>query len=58
MTAPDPDSPEQAALFEIEVDADDGCAWLVTKGPVINLGPADAGAEKLADWLAQRDHAE
>lgn len=49
------EEPAQGALFEIEVDEDDGCVWIVAGGQVVNLGPVDPVSEKLADWLAQRD---
>ena len=48
--------PEQGALFELEVDDDDGCVWLVTgEGDgtrAVNLGPRHAVAAKFRDWLA------
>lgn len=47
----------QGALFEIEVDDDDGCVWVVTDGQTVNLGPIEAVSTKWADWLASRDFA-
>jgi len=56
---PNEEAPEQGALFEIEVDDDDGCVWIVGKGGhVYNLGPEAAVSEKLADWLGERDYGE
>lgn len=49
------DEPPQNALFDIEVDDDDGCVWIVIDGRTENLGPAEAVATKWADWLAERD---
>jgi hypothetical protein len=53
------DEPEQEALFEIEGPDEDSCVWLVSgKGEsavVVNLGPREAVAEKLANWLAEID---
>ena len=53
------DGPEQGALFEIEVDDDDGCVWLVTgtgeDARTVNLGPRRAVAGKFAKWLAAID---
>jgi hypothetical protein len=50
------DEEPQGALFEIEGPDEDACVWLVSgKGEgavVVNLGPRDAVAEKLAQWLA------
>ena len=51
----DVEGPAQGALFEIEVDEDDGCVRVVASGQVMNLGPECAVATKLADWLAERD---
>ncbi|HEX8443026.1 MAG TPA: hypothetical protein VF631_05200 [Allosphingosinicella sp.] len=54
--------PDQGALFEIEGPDDDSCVWLVSgKGAdavVVNLGPRDAVAEKLAHWLCEIDFSE
>lgn len=54
--------PEQGALFEIEGPDEDSCVWLVAgKGAdavVVNLGPRDAVAEKIAQWLAEIDFGE
>jgi hypothetical protein len=56
------DEPEQGALFEIEGPDEDACVWLVAgKGAdavVVNLGPREAVATKLADWLAEIDFGE
>ncbi len=49
------EGPAQGAVFEIEVDEDDGCAWIVAGGQTINLGPVNAVAEKWAQWLADRE---
>jgi hypothetical protein len=53
------DEPEQEALFEIEGPDEDSCVWLVSgKGEsaiVVNLGPREKVAEKLANWLAEID---
>jgi hypothetical protein len=58
----DHDEPEQGALFEIEGPDEDACVWLVAgKGEdavVVNLGPREAVATKLADWLAEIDFGE
>lgn len=54
--------PEQGALFEIEGPDEDACVWLVAgKGEnavVVNLGPREAVATTLADWLASIDFGE
>lgn len=52
------EGPPQPALFEIEVDDDDNCVWIVVDGRTINLGPVEAVSEKWADWLASRDYGE
>lgn len=49
------EGPPQGALFEIEVDEEDGCVWVVVDGQTINLGPVEAVSEKWANWLAERD---
>ena len=58
----DHDDAEQGALFEIEGPDEDSCVWLVSgKGEeavVVNLGPREAVATKLADWLAEIDFGE
>jgi hypothetical protein len=57
--ASDPDDCPQPALFDIEGPDEDGCVWLVSgKGEsaiVLNLGPKEPVAEKMADWLGQID---
>jgi hypothetical protein len=59
---PDSEELEQGALFEIEGPDEDACVWLVAgKGEdavVVNLGPREAVATKLADWLAEIDFGE
>ena len=54
--------PEQDALFEIEGPDDDGGVWICSaKGRGVrcqNLGPKDAVAERLSQWLASLDDAE
>jgi len=52
------EGPRQGALFEIAVDDDDGCVWVLKDGQAMNLGPVDAVSELLAEWLAQRDYGE
>ena len=56
------DEADQEALFEIEGPDEDSCVWLVSgKGQealVVNLGPREAVAEKLAQWLADMDFGE
>jgi hypothetical protein len=56
------DDPAQEALFEIEGPDEDSCVWLVSgKGEgavVVNLGPREAVAEKLAQWLTEIDFGE
>ena len=56
------DEEEQGALFEIEGPDEDSCVWLVSgvgeDAVVVNLGPRAAVAEKLAQWLAERDFGE
>jgi hypothetical protein len=56
------DELEQAALFEIEGPDDDSCVWLASgKGEgavVVNLGPRDAVAEKMTQWLSAIDFGE
>lgn len=55
----DDDLPEQGALFELEGPDDRGCVWLTAEhGIVANLGPRDAVAEKMANWLAAMDFGE
>ena len=49
---------EQGALFEIGGPDEDGCVWINFPDLVVNLGPRDAVAEKLADWFAQMDYGE
>jgi hypothetical protein len=50
------------ARFEIEGPDECGCVWLICgKGEsaiVVNLGPRDAVAEKMADWLGYIDFGE
>jgi hypothetical protein len=52
-------NPEQGALFEIEGPDEDFCLWLVSgtrpDAVVVNHGPREAVAIKLADWLAEID---
>jgi hypothetical protein len=52
-------NPEQGALFEIEGPDEDFCVWLVSgtrpDAVVVNHGPREAVAIKLADWLAEID---
>ena len=52
----DNDEAERGALFEIEGPDEDSCVWLVAgtreEAVVVNLGPREAVATKLADWLA------
>jgi hypothetical protein len=55
MTGREPGDKEQGALFEIEVDEEDGCVSIIVDGRVENLGPIDAVAEKWANWMAARD---
>lgn len=54
--------PEQGALFEIEGPDDDSCVWLVSgtgeDAVVVNLGPRNAVAEKMAQWLCEIDFGE
>ena len=56
------DEPEQGTLFEIEGPDEDGCVWICSaEGRDIwcqNLGPNDAAAEKLSQWLASIDYGE
>jgi hypothetical protein len=56
------DDLEQGALFEIEGSDEDSCVCLVSgQGEsiaVLNLGPRDAVAEKLTQWLAEIDFGE
>ena len=56
------DEPEQGALFEIEGPDEDACVWLVSgqgeSAVVVNLGPREAVAEKLTQWLAEIDFGE
>jgi hypothetical protein len=56
------DEADQKALFEIEGPDEDSCVWLVSgKGAcavVVNLGPREAVAEKLTQWLAEIDFSE
>ncbi len=56
------DEPEQGALFQIEGPDEDACVWLVSgtgqDTVVLNLGPRDAVAAKLTDWLASIDFGE
>jgi hypothetical protein len=56
------DEPEQEALFHIEGPDEDSCVWLVSgKGAdqvVVNLGPREKVAEKLANWLSEIDFGE
>jgi|GEM_PF-2746752 len=56
------DGPEQGALFAIEGPDDDGCVWICSsEGRDVgcqNLGPRDAAAEKLVEWLASIDYGE
>jgi hypothetical protein len=50
---------EQEALFELEGPDEDRCVWLVAEhGVVVNLGPRDKVAEKMAEWLSQIDFGE
>jgi hypothetical protein len=53
---------EQGALFTLEGPDDDGCVWLVSgDGPsaiVVNLGPREPVATRLAEWLAEIDFGE
>ncbi len=61
-SVPDPDEPDQEALFELEGPDEDSCVWIVIgKGEnalVANLGPREGVATKLADWLASIDFGE
>jgi hypothetical protein len=50
--------PEQCALFELEGPDEDACVWLTSGATHINLGPQDAVAGKMADWLAAIDFGE
>jgi hypothetical protein len=51
--------PDQGALFEIEGPDEDSCVWMAAEGGVhVNLGPRDAVAEKLCQWLASIDYGE
>ena len=51
------EDPEQGALFELEGPDEDSCVWLAGEGGVhVNLGPRDAVAEKLCQWLAAIDY--
>ena len=56
------DEVDQEALFEIEGPDEDACVWLVSgtgeNQVVVNLGPREKVAEKLADWLAEIDFGE
>jgi hypothetical protein len=56
------DDPEQGALFEIEGPDEDGCVWICSAGGrdvwCQNLGPREAVAEKLAQWLTEIDFGE
>jgi hypothetical protein len=50
------DELEQGTLFEIEGPYEDACVWLVAgrsdDAVVVNLGPREAVATKLPNWLA------
>ena len=56
------DEAEQGALFEMEGPDEDACVWLVSgRGPeaiVVNLGPREAVANKMTEWLASIDFGE
>ena len=56
------DEADQKALFEIEGPDEDSCVWLVSgegqDAVVVNLGPREAVAHKLAQWLAEIDFGE
>jgi hypothetical protein len=53
------DEPEQSALFDIEGPDEDDCVWLRNEGQrCFNLGPRDAVAEKMCQWLSTIDYGE
>ena len=56
------DGPEQKALFEIDGPDEDGCVWICSaEGRDVwcrNLGPFDAVAEVVANWLAANSYEE
>jgi hypothetical protein len=56
------DEPEQDAIFEMEGPDEDSCVWLLystdADAVVVNLGPTDAIAPKLTQWLAEIDFSE
>ena len=56
------DEPDQEALFEIEGPDEDGCVWICSaKGRDVwcqNLGPKEAAAEKMCEWLGSIDYLE
>lgn len=53
---------DQQALFKIEGPDEDGCVWLVSgegeSAVVVNLGPREAVATRMAEWLAEIDFGE
>ena len=56
------DGPPQGALFQIEGPDEDGCVWICSvEGRDVwcqNLGPKEAVAEKLSEWLKSIDYLE
>lgn len=56
------DEPEQEALFEIEGPDEDGCVWICSAAGrdvwCQNLGPKEAAAAKLCEWLGSIDYLE
>ena len=58
----DLDGPAQEALFRIEGPDEDGCVWICsTSGRDVwcqNLGPFEATAEAMTEWLEANDYGE
>lgn len=56
------DLPDQDALFQIEGPDEDGCVWICSAGGrdvwCQSLGPQDAVAEVLSQWLGSIDRDE
>jgi hypothetical protein len=53
------DEPAQGALFKLEGPDEDGCVWICSAdGRDVwcqNLGPRDAAAQAMCDWLTSID---
>ena len=56
------EGPPQSATFQLEGPDEDGCVWICSaEGRDVwcqNLGPKEAVAQKLSEWLGAIDYLE